>query len=97
MTLVFAVFNATNMGFWQILGPVTATVNNLHIPARMLSRVGAHDEFWPFVALPIGQLSAPVLAAAFGTGTVAVTGGAIAAAAMLSASLVPSLQRIEIK
>jgi Na+/proline symporter len=34
--------------------------------------------------------------ATFGKGTVAVTGGAIAAAAMLSASLVPSLRRIEI-
>jgi hypothetical protein len=76
---------------------VWVTVNNTHIPERMLSRVGAHDEFWSFVALPIGQLSAPVLAGAFGTGNVAVTGGAIAAAAMLSASLVPSLREIEIK
>ena len=178
VTLAFAVFNATNMGFWQILGPVTAndtigvkgwglvlsgrgvgallasvvlvkltlmrrpmmpalssmalatlplillgtgatmlwlaaasflagmaaefftvvweTVNYTHIPARMLSRVGAHDEFWSFVALPVGQLSAPVLATAFGTETVAVTGGVVAATAMLSASLVPSLRRIEI-
>jgi MFS family permease len=178
VTLAFAVFNATNMGFWQILGPVTAnhtigargwglvlsargvgalltsaalvkltlmrrpmtpalsamalaalplillgtsastpwlaaasflagvvaefftvawtTVNNIHIPERLLSRVGAHDEFWSFVALPIGQLSAPALATAFGTTAVAITGGAIAAAAMLSASLVLSLRRIEI-
>jgi MFS family permease len=178
VTLAFAVFNATNVGFWQVLGPVTAnhtigargwglvlsargvgallasvvlvkvtlmrrpmapalsvmasatlplillgtgartvwlvavsflagvaaefftvvwtTVTNLHIPERMLSRVGAHDEFWSFVALPIGQLCAPALAVAFGPTAVAITGGAIAAAAMLSASLVPSLRRIEI-
>ena len=178
VTLAFAVFNATNVGFWQILGPVTAndtigaqgwglvlsargvgallasvalvkltlmrrpmapalslmasatlplillgagantvwlaaasflagvaaefftvawtTMTNVHIPERMLSRVGAHDEFWSFIALPIGQLCAPALAAAFGTAAVASTGGAIAAAAMLSASLVPSLRRIEI-
>ena len=178
VTLAFAVFNATNLGFWQILGPVTAnhtigaqgwglvlsargvgallaslmlvkltlmrqpmapalslmasatlplillgtgtstiwlatasflagaaiefftvawtTVTNLHIPERMLSRVGAHDEFWSFVALPIGQLCAPALAVAFGTTAVAITGGTIAAAAMLSASLVPALRRIEI-
>jgi len=178
VTLAFAVFNATNLGFWQILGPVTAnrtigaqgwglvlsargvgallasvvlvkltlmrrpmapaltlmasatlplillgtgartlwlaaasflagvaaefftvtwtTVTNIHIPERMLSRVGAHDEFWSFVALPVGQLCAPALAAAFGTTAVALTGGAIAAAAMLSASLVPSLRRIAI-
>ncbi|HST85191.1 MAG TPA: MFS transporter [Kineosporiaceae bacterium] len=178
VTLAFAVFNATNMGFWQILGPVTAnhtigargwglvlsargvgallasaalvklplmrrpmspalsamaiatlplmllgmgattlwlaaasflagvaaefftvawtTVTYTHIPERMLSRVGAHDEFWSFVALPIGQISAPALAAMFGTTAVALTGGAIAAAAMLSASLVRTLRRIEI-
>jgi hypothetical protein len=75
---------------------VWETVNYTHIPERLLSRVGSPDEFWSIVSLPLGQLSAPVLAATFGTGTVAVTGGAIAAAAMLSASLVPSLRRIEI-
>ena len=178
VTLAFAVFNATNMGFWQILGPVIAndtigakgwglvlsargvgallasvvlvkltvmrrpmrpalssmalatlplillgtgantfwlaaasflagvvaefftvvweTVNYTHIPERLLSRVGANDEFWSSASLPIGQLSAPVLAAVFGTGAVALTGGGVAAAAMLLASLVPSLRRIEI-
>jgi len=178
VTAAFAVFNATNMGFWQILGPVVAygtigargwglvvsargagallasvvlvkltvmrrpmmpalssmalatlplillgtgahtiwlaaasflagvvaefftvvweTVNYTHIPERLLSRVGAHDEFWSFVSFPVGQLSAPVLVAAFGTTAVALTGGAIAAAAMLMASLVPALRRIEI-
>ncbi|GLY97424.1 MFS transporter [Actinoplanes sp. NBRC 103695] len=178
VTLAFAVFNATNMGFWQILGPVIAndtigargwglvlaargvgallasvvlvkltimrrpmtpalssmavatlplillgtgagtlwlaaasllagvaaefftvvweTVNYTHIPERLLSRVGAHDEFWSSVSSPIGQLSAPLLAAAFGTAAVALTAGGVAAAAMLLASLVPSLRRIEI-
>lgn len=178
VTLAFAVFNATNMGFWHILGPVIAndtigargwglvlsargvgallasvvlvklrlmrrpmmpalsamalatlplillgtganmfalagasflagvaaefftvvweTVNYTHIPERLLSRVGAHDEFWSTASFPIGQLSAPVLAAAFGTTAVALAGGGIAAAAMLMASLVPSLRRIEI-
>lgn len=179
VTLAFAVFNATNMGFWQILGPVIAndtigargwglvlsargvgallagavlvklplmrrpmvpalssmalaalplallgtgagtlwlcvasllagvvaefftvvweTVNNTHIPERLLSRVGAHDEFWSSVSFPVGQLSAPVLAAAFGTAVVAVTGAGVAAAAMLLvAALVPALRRIEV-
>ncbi len=178
VTLAFAVFNATNMGFWLILGPAIAedtigatgwglvvsargvgallasivlvkvplmrrpmrpaltsmalataplvligagadtlwlaaasllagvvaefftvaweTVNYTHIPERLLSRVGAHDEFWSSVAFPIGQLSAPVLAAVFGTAAVALTGGAVAATAMLVASLVPSFRRIEI-
>jgi MFS family permease len=74
---------------------VWATVNNTHIPERLLSRVGAHDEFWSFVPIPIGQLSAPFLAVAFGTTTVAVAGGAIAAVAMFVPLLVPSLRRIE--
>lgn len=49
--------------------PLTA-----HVPEQLLSRVGAHDEFWSLVPVSIGQ-SAPVLAAAFGTSTVSVTGG----------------------
>ncbi|WP_371652029.1 MFS transporter [Streptomyces mirabilis] len=177
VTLAFAVFNALNMGVWQILGPVIAndtigadgwglvlstrgvgallasvvmvkltvrrpmvpalssmslaalplillgagvntfwlaaaafvagvvsefftvaweTVCNTHVPERLLSRVGAHDEFWSFVPIPIGQLSTPFLAATFGTAIVAVTGGGVAAVAMLAPLLVPSLRRIEI-
>ncbi|WP_159053920.1 MULTISPECIES: MFS transporter [Streptomyces] len=76
---------------------VWETVWYTHVPERMLSRVGAHDEFWSFVPIPIGQLSTPVLAAAFGTAAVAVTGGGVAAVAMLMPLLVPSLRRIEIK
>ncbi|WP_260615243.1 MFS transporter [Microbispora sp. KK1-11] len=177
VTSAFAVFNAVNMGVWQILGPVIAndtigaegwglvlsargagaltasvimvklavrrpmvpalssmalatgplillgagantfwlsaaafvagvvaefftvvweTVHNTHVPERLLSRVGAHDEFWSFVPIPLGQLSTPVLAAAFGTAAVAVTGGGVAAVAMLVPLLVPSLRRLEI-
>jgi hypothetical protein len=75
---------------------VWETVNNTHIPERLLSRVGAHDEFWSFTAIPIGQLSTPLLAAAFGTAAVAVTGGGIAAAAMLAPLLIPALRHIEV-
>ncbi|MFE9061958.1 MFS transporter [Streptomyces violaceusniger] len=177
VTAAFAVFNAANMGVWQILGPVIAhdtigakgwglvlsargvgallasvvmvkltvrrpmvpalssmtlgavplillgvgantfwlaaaafaagvasefftvvwmTVNNTHVPERLLSRVGAHDEFWSFVPIPIGQMSTPLLAAVFGTAAVAVAGGGVAAVAMLVPLLVPSLRRIEI-
>lgn len=76
---------------------VWETVNNTHVPERLLSRVGAQDEFWSFVPIPIGQLSTPILAAVFGTATIAVTGGGVAAVAMLVPLLVPSLRRIEIK
>lgn len=75
---------------------VWVTVNNTHIPERLLSRVGAHDEFWSFVPTPLGQLSAPLLAASFGAAAVAMTGGAVAAAAMFVPLLLPSLRRIEI-
>ncbi len=80
-------------GFFTV---VWETVHNTHIPERLLSRVGAHDEFWSFVSIPIGQLSTPFLAAAFGTTAVAVTGGGVAAVAMLVPLLVPLLRKIEI-
>jgi hypothetical protein len=41
-------------------------------------------------------LSTPFLAASFGTAAVAVTGGGVAAVAMLLPLLVPSLRKIEI-
>ncbi|MFD7057722.1 hypothetical protein ACFWBS_59725 [Streptomyces mirabilis] len=75
---------------------VWETVNNTHIPERLLSRVGARDEFWSSVPVPVGQLSTPFLAAFFGTAAVAVTGGGVAAVAMLVPLLVPSLPKIEI-
>ncbi|MFE7399151.1 MFS transporter [Streptomyces sp. NPDC057557] len=177
VTLAFAVFNAVNMGVWQILGPVIAddtigaegwglvlsaraagallasmvmvkltvrrpmvpalssmtltavplvllgtgantfwlaaaafaagvaadfftvvwsTVWHIHVPERLISRVGAYDDFGSFASIPVGQLSAPVLAAAFGTAAVAITGGALLAAAMLFPLLLPSLRRIEL-
>jgi len=71
---------------------VWQTVNATHIPERLLSRVGAHDELWSTVSMPAGQLSAPVLA----TGPVALAGAAVAATAMLSAALLPVFHRIEI-
>jgi predicted MFS family arabinose efflux permease len=178
VTLAFAIFNATNRGVWQVLGPVLAfhtigatgwglvlsaqgigallasvvlvkvplmrrpmrpalaamalaalplvllgagagllwlaaasflagvavefftvawqTVNYTHISERLLSRVGAHDEFWSFIAFPLGQLSAPVLAVAFGTAAVALSGGTVAALAMVCVALLPLFQRIDI-
>ncbi|CAM5302070.1 hypothetical protein [Streptomyces aurantiogriseus] len=75
---------------------VWETVCSTRVPERLLSRVGAQDEFWSSVPVPIGQLSAPFLTAAFGTAAVAVTGGGVAAVAMLVPLLVPSLRRIEI-
>ena len=76
---------------------VWETVNYTHIPERLLSRVGAHDEFWSTVSFPAGQLSAPVLAAALGAPAVAVVGGLVAAGVMLLTSTLPVLRRIEIR
>lgn len=74
---------------------VWSTVWAIHVPERLSSRVGAYDEFGSFASIPIGQLSVPVLAAAFGIAAVTITGGALLAAAMLLPLLVPSLRRIE--
>jgi len=73
-----------------------STVWSIHVPERLSSRVGAYDEFGSFASIPVGQLSAPILAAAFGTGAVAITGGALLATAMLLPLLLPSLRRIEV-
>ncbi|GAA3622070.1 MFS transporter [Nonomuraea rosea] len=75
---------------------VWSTVWNIHVPERLSSRVGAYDEFGSFVSIPVGQLSAPILAAAFGTAAVTITGGALLAAAMLLPLLLPALRRIEV-
>ncbi|MFD3618996.1 MFS transporter [Streptomyces sp. NPDC058676] len=75
---------------------VWSTVWHIHIPERLSSRVSAYDEFGSFASIPVGQLSAPLLAAAFGAAAVAVTGGAVMAAAMLLPLLLPSLRRIEL-
>jgi hypothetical protein len=91
-TAAFAAGAAT-----QFFSVVWETVHNTHVPERLLSRVGAHDEFWSTAPIPLGQLSTPVLVAAFGTAAVAVSGGAVAAVAMLLPILVPSLRRMTIK
>lgn len=74
---------------------VWSTVCHQQIPERLLSRVGAWDEFGSFASIPVGQLSVPFLAAAFGTAAVAVTGGGLLAVAMLLPLLVPALRRVE--
>jgi MFS family permease len=80
----------------EIFTVVWVTVNSTHIPEHLLSRVGAHDEFWSTAPIPIGQLATPILAAAFGSGIVAITGGGMAALVMLVPILVPSLRKIEV-
>ncbi|MEV5965567.1 MFS transporter [Kribbella sp. NPDC051952] len=74
---------------------VWSTICHVHIPERLLSRVGAYDEFGSFASIPLGQLSVPFLAAAFGAAAVAVSGGALLAVAMLLPLLLPSLRRLE--
>jgi MFS family permease len=80
----------------ELFTVVWSTVHTTHVPHRLLSRVGAHDEFWAFLPTPVGQLSTPLLAAAFGAATVAITGGGIAAIAILVPLVVPSLRKMEI-
>ncbi|HVX42297.1 MAG TPA: MFS transporter [Mycobacteriales bacterium] len=74
---------------------VWSTVWHIHVPERLSSRVGAFDEFGSFASIPVGQLSVPPLAAAFGAASVAIAGGAVTVAAMLLPLCVPALRRIE--
>ncbi|WP_158575820.1 MFS transporter [Streptomyces corynorhini] len=80
----------------EVFTVVWETVNYTHIPERLISRVGAYDECLSFASIPLGQLSTPLLAAAFGTAAVAVAGGGVAAVAMLLPLLVRSLRRLEV-
>ncbi|MFJ2416098.1 hypothetical protein [Streptomyces brevispora] len=48
------------------------------------------------MSIPVGHLSVPILAAAFGTAAVAMTGGALTVVAMLLPLLLPALRRIEL-
>ena len=80
----------------ELFTVVWSTVCNTHVPERLLSRVGAHDEFWSTAPIPAGQLLTPVFTAAFGSAIVAIAGGGVAAVAMLAPLVVPSLRRITI-
>ncbi|MGW4487506.1 MFS transporter [Amycolatopsis sp. NPDC004368] len=75
-------------GFWLLAGAALVAglgggVANIawettvqeNIPAHLLSRMAAYDDFGSYVGIPIGQLSAGPLASAFGAGRVAVAGG----------------------
>src|SRR5690349_20709123 len=57
--------------------PAQPSQRATHVPKELFSRDGAHDELRSFVPIPIGQLSTPVLAAAFDHGDGA---GAVASA-----------------
>ncbi|MEV6344266.1 MFS transporter [Actinoplanes sp. NPDC051851] len=81
----------------ELFTVVWTTVNNVHIPERLLSRVGAHDEFWSTAPAPLGQLATPFLAAVFGSAATAIAGGTIAAVAILLPLTVPALREIEIR
>lgn len=74
-----------------------STVWHVHVPERLSSRVSSYDEFGSFLSIPVGQLSAPILAAAFGAAAVVVTGGVLTVASMLlPLLLVPTLRRLEV-
>lgn len=80
----------------EVFTVVWSTVWHIHIPERISSRVGAYDEFGSFVPIPLGQLAAPVLAAAFGVAAVAVTAGVLTVVVMLLPLLLTSLRQIEL-
>lgn len=58
-----------------IFGVAWETSLQEHVPNRLMSRVSSYDDLGSFIAVPVGQVVAAPLAAAFGTSRVIVTGG----------------------
>lgn len=65
-----------------------------HIPKNMLSRVSSYDSLGSFIAVPVGQLSAAPLAAAFGATRVALVGGILYAVLTLLPFMSADLRRL---
>lgn len=65
-----------------------------HVRPDVLSRVASYDELTAFIGVPIGQLAVVPVAAAFGDQRVAVIGGLLYVAVILSAFLSPSVRNL---
>lgn len=77
-----------------VLGIAWETSLQEHVEPHLLSRVASYDELTAFIGVPIGQLAVVPVAAAFGDRRIAVIGGLLYAALILSAFLSPSVRRL---
>jgi MFS family permease len=66
-----------------------------HIPPDRLARVYSYDMLGSMAAVPLGQLAAGPLSAAFGTTPVLLSAAAVIVAASVGAALVPAVRRLE--
>jgi MFS family permease len=66
-----------------------------HIPPDRLARVYSYDMLGSMAAVPLGQLAAGPLSAAFGTTPVLLSAAAVIVAASIGAALVPAVRRLE--
>ncbi|UYM06044.1 MFS transporter [Solicola gregarius] len=78
----------------EIFGIGWSTAMHENVPNELQSRLWSYDAFGSFVAIPIGQLLAGPLAAAFDARTVAVVAGALYAVVALAALLSPDVRRL---
>ena len=74
-----------------------ATVVQQNIPEDKLSRVNSYDTFGSFIFGPLGMLVAGPLALTFGLENTLNLFGCVSVIAILSALLVPSVRRLELK
>ncbi|PWK86557.1 MFS transporter [Lentzea atacamensis] len=80
--VVIAFVEGMGMGTWVIAWETSLQRN---VPNHMLSRVTAYDEFGSYLAIPLGAVTAPLVAAKIGDTTTAT----IAAFAYVVAALIP--------
>lgn len=80
--IVIAFVEGMGMGTWVI---AWETALQRTIPNHMLSRIAAYDEFGSYLAIPLGAVTAPLVAAKIGDTTTAT----IAAGAYVVAALIP--------
>jgi MFS family permease len=66
-----------------------------HVPAGMLSRVSSYDMLGSIVAVPVGQLFAGPLAAAFGARPVVVASGVLYVVVVAATLLSPSVRNLQ--
>lgn len=78
----------------SVLGIAWETSLQEHVRPEILSRVASYDELTAFIGVPVGQLAVVPVAAAFGDRRVAVVGGLLYVAIILSAFMSPSVRRL---
>jgi MFS family permease len=83
-------------GLGSAIGDVVWETTLQHrVSPGALARVASLDMLLSFVSVPVGQVSAPVLAAVLGAPVIAVAGGVLCVAALLIPLASPTVRRLD--